>query len=88
MSGWTQAYAREALRWERRLELALEGQRFFDLVRWGIAEETLNDYFSVERTRRGYLSQARFTQGRDEYLPIPQAQVDLSRGLYQQNPGY
>ena len=88
VSGWTQAYAREALRWERRLELALEGQRFFDLVRWGIAEETLNDYFSVERTRRGYLSQARFTQGRDEYLPIPQAQVDLSRGLYQQNPGY
>lgn len=87
-AGWTQPYARQALRWERRLELAMEGHRFFDLVRWGIAEQVLNTYFQVEKTRRGYLSNARFTTGKHEYFPIPQAQVDLSKGLYQQNPGY
>jgi starch-binding outer membrane protein, SusD/RagB family len=87
-AGWTKAYAREALRWERRLELAMEGYRFFDLVRWGIAEETLNQYLTVEKTRREFLREARLTAGRDEYLPIPQEQIDFSRGLYQQNPGY
>jgi hypothetical protein len=42
----------------------------------------------VERTRREFLREARFTAGRDEYLPIPQQQIDFSQGLYQQNPGY
>ena len=85
---WTQDFARTALRWERRLELALEGHRFFDLVRWGIAEPTLNGYFQVERTRHDYLQNAKFTAGRDEYLPIPDKQIAFSKGLYQQNPGY
>lgn len=77
-----------ALRTERRLELALEGQRFFDLVRWGIAAEVMNDYFSVERTRRTHLSNANFTAGKNEYMPIPQSQMDLGRGMFTQNPGY
>ena len=47
--GWTQAYARQALQWERRLEFATEGERFFDLVRWGIVEQTLNNYIAVEK---------------------------------------
>lgn len=87
-SGWTQSFAREALRFERRLEFAMEGHRFFDLVRWGIAAETLNEYFAVEKTRREYLVNARFTPGRDEYLAIPEQQISFSRGLYEQNPGY
>jgi hypothetical protein len=41
---WTQEFAREALRWERRLEFAMEGFRFFDLVRWGIAAESKKLY--------------------------------------------
>lgn len=86
--GWTQDYARKALQWERRLEFATEGARFFDLVRWGIAEQTLNAYIAVEKGRRPFLSTAKFTAGRDEYLPIPQSEITFTNGLYKQNPGY
>lgn len=85
---WTQDNARKALRWERRLEFATEGQRFFDLVRWGIAEPTLNAYLEIEKTRRDFLKDAQFTAGRDEYYPIPQREIDFTKGLYQQNTGY
>lgn len=87
-ANWTQSYARTALQWERRLEFATEGARFFDLVRWGIAEQTLNAYILVEKVRRPYLATARFTAGRDEYLPIPQSEITFTNGLYKQNPGY
>jgi len=87
-AGWTQEYARKALQWERRLEFATEGPRFFDLVRWGIAEQVLNDYISIEKNRRPFLATAKFTAGRDEYLPIPQSEITFTKGLYKQNPGY
>jgi hypothetical protein len=87
-TNWTQAYARKALQWERRLEFATEGERFFDLVRWGIAETTLNDYINIEKVRRPFLNTAKFTAGRDEYLPIPQSEILFTNGLYKQNPGY
>ncbi|GAB3908925.1 RagB/SusD family nutrient uptake outer membrane protein [Larkinella knui] len=85
---WNQSFARQALRWERRLELAMEGNRFFDLVRWGVAAEYLNSYFSTEKTKRDYLKEAKFTKNRDEYLPIPLNQINFSKGLYKQNPGW
>ncbi|HEX8677780.1 MAG TPA: RagB/SusD family nutrient uptake outer membrane protein, partial [Segetibacter sp.] len=85
---WNQENARKALQWERRLEFAMESPRFFDLVRWGIAAETLNACLTVEKTRRTFLSAAVFTKGRDEYFPIPQREIDFTKGLYQQNPGY
>lgn len=85
---WTQDYARQALRWERRLEFAMEGYRFFDLVRWGIADSYINNYLSVEATRKPYLKSATFTRGRDEYLPIPLNQINYSKGLYRQNHGW
>lgn len=87
-ANWTQVYARKALQFERRLEFATESPRFFDLVRWGIAEPTLNAYITKEKTRRSYLSGAKFTAGRDEYLPIPQREINFTKGLYKQNPGF
>lgn len=81
-------YAMKALMFERRLEFGMEGPRFFDLVRWGIAEQVLNAYLDVEEDRKGFLSSAHFTAGRDEYYPIPQREIDFTGGLYTQNPGY
>lgn len=86
--GWTQDYARKALRWERRLELAMEGQRFFDLVRWGIAADVLNQYFRTEGERRDYLKEGKFDKNQDEYIPIPQQQINFTEGIYTQNPGW
>jgi hypothetical protein len=84
---WDQAFARKALQWERRLEFATESPRFYDLVRWGIAAETINAYFLVEKTKRQYLEGAVFTKNKNEYFPIPYSQITLSKGLYQQNAG-
>jgi hypothetical protein len=85
---WDQNYARQALRWERRLEFAMEGIRFFDLVRWGIAAEYMNNYFAKEKLIHDYLQGGLFTKNKHEYLPIPQKQIDYSNGLYEQNVGW
>ena len=85
-STWTnQSYARDAVRFERRLEFAEEGHRFFDLVRWGIAAAYLNAYEQVEQTRGVgcVLSGATFTAGKNEYLPIPQQEIVLNPKLQQ-----
>lgn len=84
----SQDYARKAVRFERRLELASEGHRFFDLVRWGIADQVLNEYVSGEQSKRVYLQGAVFTSGTNEYYPIPLEAINTSRGVLQQNPGY
>lgn len=85
---WDQSFALKALQWERHLEFSTEGKRFFDLVRWGIAAETMNAYFATEKARRTHLKDAKFTKGRDEYFPIPQTQISYVKGLYTQNPGW
>ena len=82
---WDQATAFKALQWERRLEFATESPRFFDLVRWGIAAQTLNAYFGIEKARRPFLANAQFTAGKHEYFPIPQEQIVFTNGLYTQN---
>ena len=85
--GWTQDYARQALRTEMRLEKALEGERFFDLVRWGIAKDVMTRYFEAEKDQRVYYQVAKFDAG-EEYFPIPVAQYNFSLGRYTQNYGY
>ncbi len=88
-------YARQALRWERRLELAMEGHRFFDLRRWGLASTTLNKYFETEQndeyegqTYCFYYKDAFFTKDKNEYFPIAHNQLYYIPDLYKQNKGY
>lgn len=85
---WDQNNARKALRFERRLEMALEGERFFDLMRWGITDQVINAFFEAEKGTRSIYQNARFTKGRDEFLPIPQNQIFFSENSYLQNPNY
>lgn len=88
---YTGSYSKdEALRivkMERRLELAMESERFFDLVPWGEASKVLNDYFAAEKERVTFLSDAVFTANKNEYLPIPHSQISSSNGHYTQNIG-
>jgi hypothetical protein len=80
--------AMQALEMERRLEFAHEGHRFFDLVRWGIAADVINTYLETEKTFRSHLTNAEFVEGKNEYQPIPQTQIDLCTGDMEQNDGY
>lgn len=85
-------YALGAIYYERKLELAMEGHRFFDLVRWGTAESELNAYFSYQGKITKDVSRGKFTKGKNDYYPIPQRQIDLSQAgsgpVLKQNPGY
>jgi hypothetical protein len=95
----SQDYARQAVRHETRIEFGMEGNRFFDLLRWGVAPQVLNDYVAVESTRpqgsnvnpnvRSYLVGVTF-QDRNLRWPIPQDQLDIinNTDVLKQNPGY
>jgi len=80
------AQADQAIQYERRLELAMEGQRFFDLRRWRTADAEINGYITVERTRIPYLAGVSYA-ARDSLYPIPSIQIDLAPALVQ-NPGW
>jgi len=92
-SAWTdKANALKAVRFERRLELGMEGHRFYDLVRWGIAKEVLNTYLAYERTKRSNLNGASF-KDHNVLFPVPQRQIDATKkpdgtATLTQNPGY
>ncbi|MBR1879034.1 MAG: RagB/SusD family nutrient uptake outer membrane protein [Paludibacteraceae bacterium] len=80
-AGWTQDYARKAVRMERRLELAMEGNRWFDLCRWGVVTEVMNAYYQSESALRPYLAGA--TMSNDKiFLPLPIDEVRNANGLY------
>ena len=92
-TAWTdKAFALKALRFERRLELGMEGHRFFDLVRWGIAKDVLNKYLAYESTKRANLKGAAF-KDHSGLFPVPQRQIDATKtadgkATLMQNPGY
>jgi len=72
---------------ERRLELGMECERFFDLVRWGDAATVMNKYYAEEIDHCAIYTAAHFTADKDEYLPIPFEQISASNGHYTQNIG-
>ena len=79
--------AMKIIKMERRLELAMESERFFDLVRWGDAATVLNKYYSTESEKMNFLSGSQFTANKNEYLPVPFEQMAASNGHYTQNCG-
>lgn len=84
-----QEYARKAVRHEIRLEFAMEGHRFFDLVRWGIAAEKLNAFIARDVEFRNMMNDTFFEKGTDEYRPIPQHAIDeQGSDILIQNNGY
>ena len=71
--------------YERKMELAFEGgDRHFDLVRWGLAEEVYNN-LPAEGT---YKPKRTFIPERHRLLPYPQREIDNSNGTITQNPNY
>jgi len=90
---WTdKAVATKAVRFERRVELGMEGHRFFDLVRWGVAAQVKTAYYAKDGVRRGYLRTATFTAGKNEVFPLPAKAITQSAKdgvpTLKQNPGY
>jgi hypothetical protein len=81
-AGLSQADLRQAIRDERVKELAIEGNRFFDLLRWGIAADRFEQNPEIRSNSQGV-----FVRGKDEYLPIPAQDVQANPNLVQ-NPGY
>lgn len=84
---YSQEDALKIVKMERRLEMGMESERFFDLVRWGEAEKVLNKYFAEETNNCSIYGEAHFTADKNEYLPIPFSQVAASDGHYTQNIG-
>ena len=91
ISNYRGAYSKDQavkiVKMERRLEMGMESERFFDLVRWGDAATVLNKYYSEEIDHCAIYSAAHFTANKDEYLPIPFSQISASNGHYTQNIG-
>ena len=84
---YTKEQAVKMVKMERRLELGMECERFFDLVRWGEAEQVLNKYYAEEIDNCTFYQDAHFTANQGEYLPIPAVQMAAAHGHYTQNIG-
>jgi hypothetical protein len=84
-----QDFARQAVRYERRIELGMEGHRLFDLRRWGVTTTVLPQYYINEtRVIENFGPKVLPYQATFDLIPIPVDAIDLSQGVLTQNPGY
>ena len=82
-------FAREAVRFERRVELGMEGHRLFDLRSWDVADQVISEYVTNEtRTIDNFGPKMNAYQPQFDLMPIPLTSIDLSGGILTQNPGY
>jgi hypothetical protein len=84
---YSKEQAMKIIKMERRLELAMECERFFDLVRWGDAATVMNSFYTSESETMNFLKGSSFTANKNEYLPVPFEQIAASNGHYTQNCG-
>ena len=84
---YSKEQAMKIIKMERRLELAMECERFFDLVRWGDAATVINAFYTSESETMNFLKGSSFTANKNEYLPVPFEQIAASNGHYTQNCG-
>jgi starch-binding outer membrane protein, SusD/RagB family len=85
------AFATKAVRFERRLELGMEGYRFYDLVRWGEDVDAINKYLKYDQVLLPGAFKDAVYLAKHAILPIPQGQIDLANQteiILSQNPGY
>lgn len=86
-SGLSKADMRDRIRHERRVELCLEGQRFFDIKRWGIAQKVMNG--PIYGVGNNLIQNRTFDASKNYLFPIPQTEIDLTgKDIILQNPGY
>lgn len=84
----SQQYAREAVRMEIRLETAMEGNRFFDLRRWGLLDQVIPAYIEKDSEFRSFMQGAIFDPEKNDYWPIPESQIDIQFDILQQDPAW
>lgn len=84
----SQEYAREAVHMEIRLETAMEGNRFFDLRRWGKLDEVIPSYIAKDSEFRSFMQGAVFNLDKNDYWPLPESELDIQVGVLQQDPAW
>lgn len=81
-------YTLDAIKEERLHEFAFEGLHWFDLIRWGDVNSAFNDTFPVRNSGADAIYSVKYRAETKGLMPIPETEMRLSNGVYNQNPGW